>query len=63
MVGSNEVEGTRGVENEVEMVSTGQIIIELLYHVKKSELLSFKPVFLKLSTNVPPHKEDWRVQA
>ena len=44
-------------------LSRGQIIIELLYHVKKSELLSFKPVFLKLSTNVPPHKADWRVQA
>lgn len=62
MVGSSEVEGTRGVENEVEMVSRSQIIIELLYHVKKSELLSFKSVFLKLFTNVP-HKADWRVQA
>ena len=39
MVGSREVESKR-VENEVEMVSRSQIIIELLYHVKS---LNFYP--------------------
>lgn len=62
MVRGNEAGGIRGVEGEVEMVSRGQIRAELLYHVKESELLSFKPVCLKHSTQVP-QKAVWRVQA